>query len=188
MWQRQAKEWRLKGQHNWNGYLDVFVRVGGARKKYRAHRLVAAAFLPNPEGKKEVNHKNGNRKDNRVENLEWCTGRENRRHAAEAGLLKQKLTPAEALEKAARLQSEKEAHRLAKTSPGKRLCQHPKSTRGAPAGDANSAAREVLTKVPQQQDQAPPVEVSASSILGRIKSTLPTAPVVLPRGTPIKKP
>lgn len=65
---------------------DGYKVVGICGKNYRVHRLVAQAFIPNPENKPEVNHKNGNKTDNRVENLEWATGFENRWHADQLGL------------------------------------------------------------------------------------------------------
>lgn len=54
----------------------------------KAHRMVASAFHPNPLNLPEVNHKDGNRLNNKADNLEWCTSQENKNHAAETGLLK----------------------------------------------------------------------------------------------------
>lgn len=64
-----------------NGYHGVSLKVNGKFHPYRIHRLVAEAFIPNPENKPEVNHINGNKTDNRVENLEWVTSQENQLHA-----------------------------------------------------------------------------------------------------------
>lgn len=55
-----------------NGYLIVCLSKNGERKNYYVHRLVAEAFLPNPNNLPEVNHKDENKKNNNVENLEWC--------------------------------------------------------------------------------------------------------------------
>jgi hypothetical protein len=68
------------------GYLLVNLCVHDKRQAHRVHRLVLEAFVPNPENKPQTNHKNGNKKDNRLYNLEWATASENGKHAFENGL------------------------------------------------------------------------------------------------------
>lgn len=59
------------------GYIDVVLKVCGEKKHFSVHRLVAEAFLENPKNYKYVNHINGNKEDNRIENLEWVSQKEN---------------------------------------------------------------------------------------------------------------
>lgn len=70
----------LKGSIHPEGYNIFKLSRSGSHKSFKGHRLVAKAFIPNPENKPQVNHKNGLRADNRVENLEWVTNSENVRH------------------------------------------------------------------------------------------------------------
>lgn len=77
----------LKSYDNGYGYLIVDLKANGKRKHKKIHRLVAEAFIPNPDNLPEVNHKDENKYNNSVDNLEWCnssynktygTGRERR--------------------------------------------------------------------------------------------------------------
>lgn len=71
-----------------NGYLSIALRNGINRKQYSVHRLIAKTFIDNPYNKKEVNHIDGNKLNNCVSNLEWCTRRENIMHSYMSGLKK----------------------------------------------------------------------------------------------------
>lgn len=68
------------------GYSVVTLFKNGSKLMVRVHRLVAQAFIPNPDDKPQVNHKDGKKQNNRVDNLEWNTQLENNRHARQTGL------------------------------------------------------------------------------------------------------
>jgi len=69
-----------------NGYYHVDIQEKGIPKKYAIHRLLAKAFIPNTEGKRTVNHKDGDKLNNKLDNLEWATDKENIQHAYDTGL------------------------------------------------------------------------------------------------------
>ena len=77
----------LKVQHNNSGYQQVAAGPRSTIKPY-VHKMVADTWIPNPNHRKEVNHINGDKDDNSVENLEWTTRSENMRHAWRTGLTK----------------------------------------------------------------------------------------------------
>lgn len=76
----------LKASINRKGYVDIQLYFQGNKKKFRIHRLVAEYFIPKIENKPQVNHIDGNKLNNRVDNLEWCNNYENAHHAIEHGL------------------------------------------------------------------------------------------------------
>lgn len=78
---------RLKPMVDKDGYLTINIYlVKGRYKTLKIHRLVAQAFIENEKDKPQVNHINGDKKDNRVENLEWTTSSENAKHKFDSGL------------------------------------------------------------------------------------------------------
>ncbi len=80
--QGQVKSRRgiLKPYINHKGYLKVCLSKDGVKYKKRVNRLVAEAFIENPLNLPQVNHKDRNKNNNAVSNLEWCTAKENRDH------------------------------------------------------------------------------------------------------------
>ena len=81
-----GKQQELSLVKDHKGYLRTQIRKDGRRQTIKVHREVAKAFIPNPENKAEVNHKDGNKENNHVDNLEWATPGENTAHAYDSGL------------------------------------------------------------------------------------------------------
>lgn len=86
-----GNEFMMKPSRTWNGYLNITI---ASKRSYFVHRLVSLAFIQNPENKLEINHFDGNKINNNVENLEWSTREENIGHAYETGLMSGGNTPA----------------------------------------------------------------------------------------------
>lgn len=82
----------LKQNDNGQGYLQVQLCHNGVNKTERVHRLVALVFIENPQKLPKVNHKDANKKNNNVSNLEWCTQLENISHAKSLGLMTKGIT------------------------------------------------------------------------------------------------
>ena len=84
---KSGRRKKLRGSLDGKGYLQYELTGNDGSKAFpKAHRLVALAYIPNIENKPQVNHKDGDKLNNKVDNLEWVTNRENRVHAIENGL------------------------------------------------------------------------------------------------------
>lgn len=85
---RSKRTSRILRQHKHpHGYMHVSTKVKGRNILFRIHRLVASAWVDNPENKPYVNHLDGDKMNNSADNLEWCTAAENSKHAYEMGLI-----------------------------------------------------------------------------------------------------
>lgn len=87
---RNSKHYIMKPHLSDDGYLWIYLASKTSPNNTSIHRLVAKTFIPNPEGKPQVNHLDGNKTNNRVEKLEWVTGSENVRHAHSHNLIADK--------------------------------------------------------------------------------------------------
>ena len=83
----------IKQIPNFSGYLVVSLCKGNKPRSFKVHQIVARAFLSNQQKYYQVNHKDGNKKNNCAENLEWCSCGENNSHAHKIGLNKSLLFP-----------------------------------------------------------------------------------------------
>ena len=88
---KQGKEKMLKACLSSTGYYVIGIHLKDNRKNHTIHKLVAMAFLENTENKPQVNHKDANKTNNHIDNLEWVTAKENAKHAWDNGLLKNRI-------------------------------------------------------------------------------------------------
>lgn len=96
---RKLTKRELKSRIDMYGYKRVTLSKNSKGKTIFIHRIVALAFLDNPHNKPQVNHIDGDKLNNTISNLEWCTQKENMKHANDNGLTKHKATTQEDVDK-----------------------------------------------------------------------------------------
>ena len=127
-----GKEKILKAGKNNHGYLSVVLCKDGKQKTHKVHRLVAQAFIPNPENKEQIDHINTIKTDNRVENLHWVTSKENNNNP----LTKEK--------KIGQTHSEESKQKMSEAKKGKKHSEeHKKKNSEAHKGGKHNRARKV---------------------------------------------
>lgn len=104
----------MKLHENDDGYLGLQLRKDGKHKNWLVHVLVAQAFIPNPDNLSDVNHKDLDKKNNRVDNLEWVTHQENIRHAVKQGRFSKRFTEDDVREIRRRHEAGESGYKLAK--------------------------------------------------------------------------
>lgn len=115
---RGSRNKRRFGDISPKGYMRILVRDNGKERTVFVHRLVAMAYVDNPLGKPQVNHINGDKTDNRPDNLEWCTNYENSHHRATVLKKFSKTTPVVCVETGIRYETVSDAARKTKTNRG----------------------------------------------------------------------
>lgn len=88
LYRRKIKGHNIPLQKDHGGYLFACISLNNKSYNLKVHRLVAKAFIPNPNNYPEVNHIDGDKTNNCVENLEWCSPSQNQLHTVQSGLLK----------------------------------------------------------------------------------------------------
>ena len=121
----------LKPQNNGQGYLVVKLSKNREGKRFKVHRLVAQTFIPNPFGKPQVNHKDENKTNNNVENLEWVTAKENNNYGTRTERAAKALINNPKLSKALINNPKLSKAVLQYTKDGKLIAEYPSSKEAA---------------------------------------------------------
>lgn len=162
------------------GYAHVTIYINKKGKRVKIHRLVASAFIPNPENKPYVNHIDGNRSNNQVDNLEWVTPSENTRHAVGTGLFlptREKSVTQFSLngEKLAVFPSTMEAGRATGSSPEKIVicCQRKRKTHNGFQWRYTNETGEKIQPVDAPKTSARPV-AQTDPVTGEVLAIYPS--------------
>jgi hypothetical protein len=113
---RGSRNKRRFGNTSDKGYKTILIRDNGRERTVFVHRLVALAFVPNPDNKPQVNHKDGNKANNRPDNLEWVTNAENMRHRCDVLDSYSSRTPVRCIDTGEEFSSVSEASRIKKVA------------------------------------------------------------------------